>query len=70
MPAPGAGRGNWKQWKWNPEMESRNGKQKQSKLDVSECYRVKPLINSIDHLCTKTTSVQRLQNYVPKIKDD
>jgi len=27
--------GDWKQWKWKPEME--NGKQKQSKLDANEC---------------------------------
>jgi len=28
--------GNWKQWKWKPEMENGNGKQKQSKLDANE----------------------------------
>jgi len=28
--------GNWKQWKWKPEME--NGRQKWSKLDVNESY--------------------------------
>jgi len=42
--------GNWKQWKWKPEME--NGKQK---LDANN-LRVKPLIK--DHLL-KTTSAQR-----------
>ena len=29
--------GNWKQWKWKPEMKSGNGKWKQSKLDANEC---------------------------------
>jgi len=29
--------GNWKQWKWKPEMENGSGKQKQSKLDANEC---------------------------------
>ena len=29
--------GNWKQWKWKPEMESGNGKRKQSKLDTNKC---------------------------------
>jgi len=40
--------GNWKQWKWKPEME--NGKSQNLNA------RVEPLIN--DHLL-KTTSVQR-----------
>jgi len=29
--------GNWKQWKWKPEMENGNGKWKQSKFDAKEC---------------------------------
>jgi len=28
--------GNWKQWKWKPEMENGNRKQKESKLDANE----------------------------------
>jgi len=28
--------GNWKQWKWKPEMENGNGKRKESKLDANE----------------------------------
>jgi len=30
-------RGNWKQWKREPEMENGNGKRKQSTLDANEC---------------------------------
>jgi len=29
-------RGNWKQWKWKPEMENGNRKWKQLKLDANE----------------------------------
>jgi len=45
--------GNWKQWKWKPEMENGNGNC-QNVMQMNA--RIKPLIN--DHLL-KTTSVQR-----------
>ena len=54
--------GNWKQWKWKTETENGNN---QNLMQMNA--RVTPLVN--DYLL-KTTSVQRPQNYVPKITDD